>query len=187
MIILTGFGPYDKYAENMSGKIVNEMKESIFGLKLKKIILPVSWNFCIEFYRKVLNKVINPKLVMLLGIHDSISYSLEACSWNIAFGKDITNKFRLGPIKLISKLNYKTTLNLKELCKSLYPKLKIRISYFAGYYLCNYIYYWALQLSKNKYPVVFIHIPYKVDLVEGLKTIEKIITTIISTHPNIRY
>ncbi|MFW9822099.1 MAG: hypothetical protein ACFFE4_04145 [Candidatus Thorarchaeota archaeon] len=187
MIILTGFGPYDKYEENISGKIVNGLKESAFGMKLMKAVLPVSWKFCIESYKQLLNKASNPKLAMLLGIHNSKSYNLETYSWNIAFGKDIRHRFRLGPIRLFSKLNYKTTLNLEKLFKSLYPRLKIRISYFAGYYLCNFIYYWALLLSENKYPVVFIHIPYNAEQEEGLKIIEEIISSILSTDPNMRY
>ena len=37
--------------------------------------------------------------------------------------------------------------------------MDIKISNFPGFYLCNYIYFWALYLSKNNYPAMFIHIP----------------------------
>ena len=178
MILLTGFDRYGSYKENLSGLIIKNL--DIKDLNLKKEVLPVSWKLSLNSYKNLLNKLgKKPKIVILLGIHSNPHYHLEKIGWNFAFGQDNGNNIKFGLIKNNFHLWLRTPLNLRELYPLLKNTINIRISYFAGTYLCNYIYYWALLLSCNKYPTLFIHIPDNEKLSRGINFVNKIIRTII--------
>lgn len=185
MIILTGFGPYGKNTTNLSSQIVTKLELSNVDLLVVKKFFPVSWDSSLNSLRNLLTHVkSNPKLVILLGIHESKKFHIEKCGWNFVFGKDIKNKFKFGLIRYKAPFILRTILNIDKSYLYLYDKVKILISNYPGMYLCNYIYYWALLLSEQKYPVIFIHIPHKIELDTGTKVIEKLIQKFLSTHNN---
>lgn len=180
MIILAGFERYGRYSYNLSSEIVRNFKEKLDDYLIKKVILPVAWKKSISLYKDILLRIENnPKLVILLGIYSNNSISIEKIAWNFAIGNDIENKVKFGLIKLHSKLYIKTGLELKKIYSLLRDKIKIQISSFPGLYLCNYLYYWALYLSKKRYPVVFIHIPHNGKLDRYIQIIDIIIKQII--------
>lgn len=180
MIILTGFGPYNNYRENISNKIVNVLDNTDINIQIRKQILPVSWNSSVRQYKEILNQLSStPDFVILLGIHSSKHYCLENIAWNFAFGKDIDNRIKFGIIR--NKLNIwlKTNLDVEQIYSLLRKRINIKLSNFPGFYLCNYIYYWALSLSNNHYPVLFIHIPHRENISKSIEVISKLIKTII--------
>ena len=179
-ILLTGFEKYDKYSSNLSGEIVRSFEDKFHHYSIKKIILPVSWKRSVESYIEFfkLTKV-KPHLVILMGIHSKKRIYLEKLSLNWVFGKDMDGFYKMGFINRKKPLKIKTILNIKKIYKALKFSISLSISYFPGFYLCNYIYYWALDISKNKYPVVFIHIPRKGKLEDYLSYIKKIIEEIL--------
>lgn len=179
MIILTGFDPYDNYKKNISSLIVQNLEIVDLDITIKKEILPVSWKSSIKSYQDILNRLSRePKIVILLGIHSNKHYHLEKIGWNFAFGKDNDNLIKIGIIRYNVNLCLRTILNVRGLYSLLKEKIDIKLSNFAGTYLCNYLYYWALSLSNNKYPVIFIHIPNKENLNRGIEIISTIIRTI---------
>ncbi len=186
MIILTGFGPYGKNATNLSGEIIQKLNISYLDYPVVKNVFPVSWGPSLHSLRKLLTNLNSiPKLVILLGIHESKKFKIEKYAWNCVFGKDINGKFKIGLIRLKFPLLLRTVLNINKSCLSLHNKIKIKVSNYPGMYLCNFIYYWALVLSEQKYPVIFIHIPHKIELGLGTKVIEKLIKIFLSTHSNL--
>lgn len=179
MIILTGFGPYGNYKENISSLIVQNLEIADLDINIKKEILPVSWKFSIRLYQDIFNKLPRkPKIVILLGTHSNKHYHLENLGWNFAFGKDIDNHIKIGIIRYNLHLWLRTILNVRKLYSLLKERIDIKLSNFAGTYLCNYLYYWALSLSDKKYPVLFIHIPNNEKLNRGVEIISTIIRTI---------
>ena len=114
-----------------------------------------------------------------MGIHSKKRLSLENHSINCAFGKDMDGFYKLGIINIKRPLKLNTILNIKEIYKALKTKLKLSISYYPGFYLCNFIYYKALDLSKNEYPVIFIHIPRSGKIKDDISYIKKIIKEIL--------
>lgn len=185
MIILTGFGQYGKNTLNLSSEIVEKLELSNLDFPLVKKVFPVIWDLSLSSLKNLLSQVnSNPKLVILLGIHESKKFRIEKCGWNFVFGKDIKSKFKFGLIRYNSPFILKTVLNINKLYSYLQiqDKKNISISNYPGIYFCNYIYYWALLLSEQKYPVIFIHIPHKIKLDTGIIMIGKLIKTIISTH-----
>jgi len=185
LIILTGFGPYGKNTTNISSEIVKKLELTNLDFTVIKKVLPVSWDSGLYSLRKLLNQVKSkPKLVILLGIHESKKLNIEKYAWNFVFGKDVKNRFKFGLIRFKSPFILRTILNIDKSYLRLHNKVKISISNYPGIYLCNYIYYWALVISEQKYPVIFIHIPHKIEINTGTKVIEKLIETSLSIHSN---
>jgi pyroglutamyl-peptidase len=183
LIILTGFGAYGKYKSNLSGEIAKEFTSRYNKFQIEKAILPVSWKQSIDLYKRMLLKIkYNPDLVILLGIHSSKKYHLENYGWNLKMGEDIEGKFKIGLIKVYSHPWIKTMINLNNLLSAIKDNSSFNISNYAGSYLCNYLYYWALFLSRKKYPVIFIHIPAIDNLTEGTKKVELVLSAILKTH-----
>lgn len=182
-LILAGFGPYGQFYTNLSGEIVKRFSIRNEGFSIVKKTIPVSWKRSIRTYKDLLSKVPSkPLLIVILGIHQSDKFHLEKMGWNFSMGKDIDNKFRFGPIKYSFYPWIKTKLNLNELYSILEKKINISLSHFAGYYLCNYLYYWSLYLSKKEYPVIFIHIPNRGNLIDLLMKVKMIIRIIIKLY-----
>jgi pyrrolidone-carboxylate peptidase len=180
MILLTGFGKYGKFTYNLSEEVVRGFTPSLNNHLIKKLVLPVSWKRSYEKYHNNLFSFdYEPTLVVLLGIYSSKSIGIEKRAWNFSLGNDIDNNFKFGFISLNAKIWLKTNLNLKKLFTALRKKIFLSLSNFPGLYLCNYIYFKALLLSKGNYPVVFIHIPWNGILENMIKKIEEIIKEIL--------
>ncbi len=180
-ILLTGFEKFGKLSSNLSGDIVRYFDDKFQQYSIEKIILPVSWKRSVESYLDFFKSIkLKPNLVILMGIHSKKRISLEKVSLNWALGKDVDGFYKMGFISIKKSLKFNTNLNVKEIYEALKYSLKLSISYFPGFYLCNYIYYWALDISKNIYPVIFIHIPRKGKLEDYLSYIKKILEEILN-------
>ena len=180
-ILLAGFEKFDKLSSNLSGDIVRYFDGNFQQYSIEKIILPVSWKRSVESYSEFLKSTkVKPYLVILMGIHSKKRIYLEKFSLNLAFGKDVDGFYKMGFINIKKSIKIKTILNIKKIYEALKNSLRLSISYFPGFYLCNYIYYWALDISKNNYPVFFIHIPRKGKLEDCISYIKKIIEEILN-------
>ncbi|MEJ2248825.1 MAG: hypothetical protein P8Y97_04100 [Candidatus Lokiarchaeota archaeon] len=165
--MVTGFLPFSSYNRNLSQVIVNKLPNIIAEQQIVKKILPVSWDQSLTQYKKVLNITKKrPNFCILLGIHSKSKISIEKFSYNWKFGLDIHGKFKFGFIKLGKPFLKSTKIDVENILYELERismKIKIQVSRYPGFYLCNYIYFWAQICSNNKYPVIFIHIPHKAD------------------------
>jgi pyroglutamyl-peptidase len=180
LIVISGFGPYSHFRNNLSAEVVEKLKLPNSNFPIYRKVLPVSWDFSIILYKRLLTILDSkPKIVILLGIHSQKNYRIEKFSWNFALGFDIQNKFKIGLIQYKSPLKLKTIVNVKSLHSTLRNKVDIFLSNWAGMYICNYLYYWALKISNNQYPVIFFHIPYKGEIQSSLKDIKLTIETLI--------
>ncbi len=184
-LILTGFGPYSHFSTNLSGEIVKRFSFRDDNFSIVKKIIQVSWKRSIRTYKELLFRLTSKQLlVILLGIHLSNKFHIERLGWNFKFGKDIDNKFKFGLVRVYSRPWIKTMLDLNKIYSVIEDKTNISISHFAGYYLCNYLYYWALHLSNKEYPVIFIHVPNKGNIAENVKKVETISRAIIKIYFN---
>ena len=162
MIVLTGFEKFGKYPLNISEEIVRNFPENFEGFLFTKKVLPVSWKRSIKDYKRILNiPKSDPRLVILTGVYSGKKILIERCGWNLAFGLDNENKFRIGIVKFKKSVRLKSVLNVEKIIPNMKSTKNILLSSYAGLFLCNYIYYWALYLAKGNYPVLFIHLPTK--------------------------
>ncbi|MCP4760570.1 MAG: hypothetical protein GY870_02240 [archaeon] len=182
MIIITGFGPFGKNLINLSGEIVKNFPYEINGTNIKKKILPVSWR-CNEIYGNLLSSLDSqPKLVVLMGVYSNNAIiRMEQYSWNWAIGRDIENRIKFGLVKFKDPIYLQTIINLQKVLKLTQNDVEIRISNNAGFYLCNYSYFYALKMAKREYPVLFLHIPNLGKLEKYIKGVKQIINAVLST------
>jgi len=165
MIILTGFEKFSLFSENISESFTKSFPQSIQNIPIVKKILPVSWINSIENYRNLLCSLKQyPKLVVLTGVYSGKKILIERYAWNLAIGLDNSNKYKIGFINLAEPFRKKSSLDLEILISYINKPKKISVSSFPGFYLCNYIYFWALSLGKGNYPVIFIHLPSSVNI-----------------------
>ena len=167
MILLTGFGPFSNFSVNLSELLCRKFKQEEFfnSNKFKIKILPVSWERSLNLYKNILTSIkSNLSIVIQLGIHEKQHISLERFTLNFSWGTDVDNRVRISPIKLGFPILQETTFPINKLSRYVKEECNIRISYFPGSYLCNYLYFWGITLSNNEYPVIFIHLPANGDI-----------------------
>lgn len=160
-VLMTGFKPFNNEKTNSSEYLVQNYTNP--AINLKKIILNVEYDKDAE---KTINiiKDFKPDLVLMFGLAAERKYiTMEYLALNI---KNASIKDNAG-IKfenLIDKNNLVLTTNLDII--NIYNKLnnnKIKISYNAGTFVCNDLYYKVLNyIYKNdlKTKCLFIHLPY---------------------------
>ena len=181
MIILTGFEKFSIFSENISESLTKSFPDSIQNIPVVKKVLPVNWVDFIEEYKNLLTSLKNyPNLVILTGVYSGKKILMERYAWNLAIGLDNSNKYKLGFINLNQPFRKKTSLDLEILISVINRPEKISVSSFPGFYLCNYIYFWALSQTKRNYPVIFIHLPSSVSLSRLKRNLVNIIKIIIN-------
>ena len=182
MIILTGFEKFSHYKFNLSERVVKNFENQLLGHQVKKKILPISWKRSISCYKSFISHLDrSPDLVILLGIHSGSTIKIERYSWNFSLGIDEDNKFRGCPIRLIPKLRIETLFNFKKINALESDEIRVEFSNFMGLYLCNHIYFNAMLISANNYPVIFIHIPNHARLGDLSVMIKRILSMMLKS------
>ena len=160
-ILIYGFRPFKKYKENISEKIIKQLKEK----KIIKVILPV------VFEKKYILKEIQrhkPNIIIGLGQRKSKGlFEIERKCKNICWNKNKRQKISpTGPAEYF--LNLKLKKKPKE-CK---------IDYHSGDYVCNFTRYVIMDFIKNKNlktKFMFMHIPKNCNIRKGANILQKII------------
>jgi len=160
-ILITGFEPFGKHDNNPSKIILeSDFMPKVNNIKVKKIILSNDFDEIHSKLKEVLNNY-EPDIVISLGLDSKIiTLKIEKVALNLSY--DHVNKGKLIPINNEGKDAYINILNLNKLAKHLaHNNIPSIISYHAGIYSCNYIYYLIQEWSntKNK-KSIFIHLPY---------------------------
>lgn len=180
-ILITAFKPFNKEDINNSLLILNNL-----NIDSDKLILDVVYN---DDGLKVISKIKNNNYdyIFLLGEARSRNYiSLEEIALNIEDSIVADNKGVIrnnNPIIINHDLAYKTNIDLIKIINELDDK-EIRVSYHAGTFICNEVYYYCLDYIYNNNlntKCVFIHIPNLInkDLSQYVKKVENIIKSII--------
>jgi len=183
-ILLTGFGPFDGYAVNPSEMVVEEMNGStVDGAMVITIVLPVDFNQSAEKIRKAIEKY-EPVAVICMGLDGyARKIEVEKVALNIK-SMYLGDKF-LGwrRIERGAPLFMFSTLPVEKIVESIEENgTDARISYFAGTYSCNYVFYSTLlymEENGKSTPAGFIHLPplksqksYGMELEEMVKGIK---------------
>jgi pyroglutamyl-peptidase len=176
--LLSGFEPFADDEINLSRELMNY----IANLNLKDvdtIVLPVSFERAFPLLQAQIAKI-NPEVILMFGLNSKISkINIEKVAINFITARipdndglqpknqiinpqDASAYFAsLDPFLVQSKLN-----ELGTDCD---------ISYSAGTYVCNYLYYQVL--SNFNVPCVFLHIPHYINdndfdkLVDAVKSL----------------
>ncbi len=165
MILLTGFKPFSTFKKNPSGEIAKLLDGSYFkGEEVRGIEIEVTHeairNYIEEIGRNEYSLIINTGLA---AGRSYISVEVIAVNWQSsekdendfapADGKIVEN----GPDGIFSSIPF-----LEVLHSLRSAKIPSKLSFTAGTFLCNKIFYSSLYYSKAK--VGFIHLPATDDI-----------------------
>jgi pyroglutamyl-peptidase len=159
-ILITAFGPFDKFTVNPSEIVLNMLKESINihqYLEFEWQVLNVSYKE-IDYFIK--NKKSHHDLIIHLGVAtNSKQMRFEKKAKNLKSGKDIynvnpSNEAISGNIDFISSSFPINILN--NIISNI--STHVVFSNDAGTYLCNYLYFNSLHYFSDKTHVLFVHI-----------------------------
>lgn len=179
-ILLTAFAPFQGESINPSEKLLSTFSQDPDLAKvIEPLFLPVSFQRAPEFLRKALLQAPYKYVFMMgqAGGRARICLERVALNWAETESADEDGyKPVLGP--LFSKTSAApalfTSLDLKENQKQLKQKSRdVEISLSAGAFVCNSLYYQALQSiaeAQLQTEACFIHVPYLPEQAVGKNT-----------------
>jgi len=161
-VLLTGFEPFLKESINPSQQLVLE-----FQSKCDTLVLPVSYQRSWEVLRAHLQKNSYDFVLMLGQAGERKAIGLERVAINL---QDTETSDEDGEQRLQARISesgpdaYMNTLPLRPWSQALQKmQLPVEISFSAGAFICNSIYYQAFEFKKAvnlKTEILFVHVPY---------------------------
>lgn len=163
-ILLTGFELFGNYKENSSWAVAE--KVAAFGFEGVSVTrLPVTFAGVAAALRKAVEEH-RPDAIVMLGQSAVIDYiKLERIAINMMDSVSPDNDGYIPDEEAIlqgGEAALFTNTNIKELCRAVKEQgLPAKVSNSAGLYVCNRLYYEALQLCKENHGMkaLFIHLP----------------------------
>ena len=187
VVLITGFEPFGKWEINPSELVAENLNGSKIGnAKVIGIVLPVDYNESFKKLEKTIARY-KPELIICLGLDGSAkAINVEMIALNL---KRDGWKFE----RINEKLFYISTLPCNEIVNELRKEgIKAKISFFAGFYLCNFVFYNTMRyIEENELDVKagLIHIPplksqasYGMDLEEIVKAVETAVEVSLDSH-----
>ncbi len=167
MIVLTGFEKFGKFKINPSLEVVKSLKNK----KIKYVNVPVCYSKAKMMAREIIKE--NIEGVISFGLADGrANISVEAVAINIMDDKKKDNcgyRVRREKIYKDGKDAYFSTLDFYGIVDELRKnKIPSYVSYSAGTYVCNTLFYSLLYYRdkfKKDIPIGFVHLPSNEDIV----------------------
>ena len=170
-LLVTGFGPFDRFESNPSKELASYLEDRHENVITG--ILPVVYG---EGSRSIMDLIDRhvPDAVICLGLNPSIGhFNLEEIALNIRASEvpDNEGKVMSGqPIIEGAPLAIRSSLPQTEIRDRLRESgIPARLSYSAGVYLCNEVFYTALHWSSERSGCMagFIHVPMATEMIAG--------------------
>ena len=166
-VLLTGFEPFGKSNENSSWAVAEKVAACGFvGAEVVAMRLPVSFAGVGTALRKAV-KECSPDVVIMLGQAAGIDFiKLERIAINMMDATTPDNDGYLPdeePICADGAAALFTNTDLKELRGAVEEQgIPAKVSNSAGLYVCNRLYYEALQLCNERPGMkgLFVHLPF---------------------------
>ena len=166
-ILLTGFEPFGKYNENSSWVAAEKVAtQDFFCVDVVLKQMPVSFAGVAKALRDAVEEC-NPAAVVMLGQAANIDYiKLERIAINMMDAAAADNDGYIAdeePISIDGAAALFTNVDVKALCRAVEEQgIPAKVSNSAGLYVCNRIYYEALQLCGEKpgMKALFVHLPF---------------------------
>ena len=171
MLILTGFEPFGKYKENPSLRLIYEIE----GNNIRKVEVPVSYRKARIMAEEIIN--LNPSAVISFGFAPSrAEINVEALAVNVMHSSISDNDgFVAKRMKIYEDGDdcYFSTAPFYDIVDKIKSSgLKVKVSFSAGTYVCNTLFYSLLHNARKKglnIPIAFIHIPPPKGFAEKMK------------------
>lgn len=166
-ILVTGFDPFGGEKTNPAYEIVAKLPEKIEGHQIIKKEVPTVFEKSIQVLQESIRKE-KPDIVLCIGqAGGEYGLRLEKVAINLNEARIKDNE---GNQPLDTKIEeegetaYFTNLPIKAMQQALEKKnIPSNISYTAGTFVCNHIFYGLMHEIKTKNPNIkggFLHVPY---------------------------
>lgn len=173
-VLVTSFEPFAGRGVNVSADVAKDLREKLMGLTVEFGTLPVTYGGAFPALKRLVDQS-QPRLLILLGeAVGSPGLRLERYAHNFCFSSTPDND---GVIKRGEKVEVAgpeclvTTLPLPELLTD----AKMNISFSAGGFVCNLIYYQALLNFSPKIECLFIHVTDRLTVPEQAEMIAQLL------------
>lgn len=173
-LLLTGFEPFGGDDVNPSGEVAKKLGGlEIAGRTVVSKVLPVEWGTAKRVLEGYIDEL-DPEVVLSLGL---AAGRPEICVEKVAINYTADAKDNAGQVpqdRAISPIGadaYFATIPTEKIVKALVQaKIPARLSFSAGTYLCNYVFYVAvhhIKITDKKALSGFIHVPATPEMVAG--------------------
>ncbi|NLB89600.1 MAG: pyroglutamyl-peptidase I, partial [Clostridiales bacterium] len=169
MIIVTGFAPFHQETSNPSWEVAKKLPNRIEGTKIHKLQLPVSYQKAFAPLEKTIQNALEEvQGVLCLGqAKGRAAITPEGIAINRKFA-NIPDEDGQAPLHLPIHPSgpdaYFTDGPIFQMVEEMKAEgIPAAISYHAGTYVCNSVYYMLLHFRekvKKNFPCVFVHVPY---------------------------
>ena len=165
IILLTGFEGWNIHDFNPSGAIAQSLNGSMINeTKIVGVVLPVDFEKAFSILNDLL-EIHQPGLIICTGLAPNANtIRIETYAYNIYFDSYSSQPFRdMRRIDLEESMIKPASIKVRETTELLeQSQFQVEQSYFPGLYLCNAIFYQAVNQAQKlelNSPVGFIHIP----------------------------
>ncbi len=164
-ILVTGFQPWASIEGNPSSLVAESLNGTLIqGRTVTGIVLPVDFSEALQLMHQYV-KESNSSLIICLGLAPgSSAIQVETIAFNVFYDpyeeqlfSSIHRVNKTGPFALFSTIKTKETVTILK-----QNSMATDQSYFAGFYLCNALFYESLHLIRaqdHNTNVGFIHLP----------------------------
>lgn len=169
-LLVTGFTPFGNFKQNPSEILINQIADDFE--EINTLILPVSYERSFKTLAETV-KLIRPTKIILTGLAQArFDISLEKVALNYSScpladndGVVINNK-TINPNG--SKAHF-TNFDIMNLCASTNGAIKLNQSLTAGSFVCNHLYFRALEAFSSSAKIIFVHLPLTTQVDESAK------------------
>ncbi|MCD4655344.1 hypothetical protein K8T06_15595, partial [bacterium] len=165
-VLMTAFEPFLNFKDNPSQQIIEFMRKNpIDDIEIKSRVLPVSYNGVSDFCKTIITKNSLPSAIVMTGLNhriDHIALEQRALNWQKARYPDNDGVHHNGELICEDGPDQlESNLDLQDLSRMLsQPQQPVKVSLYAGTYVCNALYYHMLRKVLDKHiPCVFVHLP----------------------------
>lgn len=166
-ILITGFAPFGGQKQNPSWEAVKGLPDCINGAAIQKALLPVVYEEASLTLMAQLEQF-HPRLLLNVGqAGGSSGIRVERAALNVMDANVPDNSGRRctgEPIRPEGPGGYLSPLDADGLCQAIAQTgIPAEVSYHAGTYVCNCVFYTGLHAAATQYPGMkagFLHLPY---------------------------
>lgn len=166
-ILVSGFEPFHHESMNPSMEVVKQLKNQIAGADIIKCILPVVYYESLAILKNKIKEE-DPDVIISIGqAGGRTCISLEKVAINLNEARIADNANQQPHDESIveqGNVAYFSNLPLNAILDTLKAhQIPVEISYSAGTYVCNHVFYGVRTFIDQEYPKKksgFIHIPF---------------------------
>ena len=157
-VLVTGFGSFNQWDRNPSGEIALALNDTMVGdAYIIGLVLPVTFDTSHHRLREAIERY-DPMAVIALGLDGTArAIMVERLAVNLQH----PSLLRFSLVNASGPLVRHTTLPVDVIVAALQKEdIAARQSWFAGLYVCNYVFYQLLgDAGQRGMPAGFIHVP----------------------------